>query len=151
MKVISRSLEETELLVESERATLRRDFELWRSGTRERVVSSVASPAGIGAALLVGYLLGGLFQRRAPLPSRRGPQPVIQPETKRQGAAAVLGGLLVSALRWRYGSPWAAVPVWVNWAQARRRKMAAQARPVPGRPPGGPPATPRPPAWQRSR
>lgn len=131
MRIISRSLAEAERLVADERAGLKNDFDLWQTSTRERVKSGLASPRTLGVAAAVAGLL--LFRLTRP---RRASKPVVAPETKKKGAAALLGGLALSALRYRYGSPWAAIPAWVGWARQPGRRIVARSRQGP---------------WQQSR
>lgn len=130
MRIISRSLAEAEVLVADERAGLRREFDLWQASTRERVKANLASPKVLGAAAVAGYLLVALLRRRRPT------QPAVSTETKKKGAAALLGGLALSALRYRYGSPWAAIPAWIGWAREPGRRIVARSRQGP---------------WQQSR
>ncbi len=146
MRIISRSLDETEMLVAQERVALGRDFALWRDETKKRAVAQATSLRGIGiAAAAVGLLATALVKRR-PRRSVRHDEPVIKPETKRKGIAAILGGLAMTGLRMRYGNPWNAVPVFLTWGReqyARRyanrtvRSRAPRAAPpmrVPPRP-----------------
>lgn len=128
MRIISRSLEEAEILVAEERAGLKRDFDLWRHTAKKRAVSQVASVRGAAVAAGVGLLMTMLMRRRLhhrPRPA----QPAIAPETKRKGLAAILGGLAVTGLRMRYGNPWNALPVFLNWSRERYARRYAN-RPV---------------------
>lgn len=103
MKAGDRAVAEAELRVARERLLLASQFAAWR----EHTLGIVASPRGLGAAMLAGFLAGGVMRRRPPKPEAA---PV------KKGFLAVLTGLALSALRWRYGNPWAAVPDLLGWA-----------------------------------
>lgn len=129
MRIISRSLDEAEVLVAQERAALGRDFTLWREETKKRAVAQATSLRGIGiAAAAVGLLATALVKRRPRRAARRD-EPVIKPETKRKGIAAILGGLAMTGLRMRYGNPWNALPVFVTWSRNQYARRYAS-RPV---------------------
>lgn len=96
-----------EARVARERLLLESEFAEWRAHT----LGVLASPRGLGAALAAGFIAGGLIRRRRPKPVEGAPV--------KKGIAAVLAGLALSALRWRYGNPWAAVPEVIGWARSR--------------------------------
>jgi len=128
MRIISRSLEEAEILVAEERAGLKRDFDLWRHAAKERAVSRVTSARGAAVAAAVGLLMTVLMRRRSRDRPRHAPA-AIAPETKRKGLAAILGGLVVTGLRMRYGNPWNALPIFLAWSRDRYARRYAN-RPV---------------------
>ncbi|MCK0508338.1 hypothetical protein [Aromatoleum anaerobium] len=123
------SLAEAEARVARERALLDAQFDAWRAHVR----SELASPRGLGTALMMGFVVGNVMRRRPPRHEAAAPV--------RKGFLAVATGLALSALRWRYGNPWAAVPQLVGWLQQQGAGRAA---------PSGAAATPSPP-WQGPR
>ncbi|WP_332675219.1 hypothetical protein [Aromatoleum sp.] len=129
MRIISRSLEEAEILVAQERAGVGRDFALWRDATKNRVVAQATSLRGIGIAAAVVGLLATVLVKRRPRRFARNDEPAIKPETKRKGIAAILGGLAMTGLRMRYGNPWKAVPVFLTWGRDQYARRYAN-RPV---------------------
>lgn len=122
MRIISRSLAEAERLVADERAGLRNEFDLWQASTRERVKRNLASPRTLGVAAVAGLLLFKLMR------GRRSSRPAVTAGTKKKGAAAILGGLALSALRYRYGSPWAVIPAWIGWARQPGRRIVVRSK-----------------------
>lgn len=151
MRIISRSLEETEILVAEERAGLKRDFDLWRDATKERTVAKAKSLRGVGAVAGAGLVMAALLRGRSRRTARRTArqEPLVAPETKRTGLAAILGGLVVTGLRMRYGNPWNALPVFASWSrdQYMRRQAARRLRTAPGAPVAAGRSAP----WQPSR
>lgn len=137
MRIISRSLDEAEVLVSHERAALEHDFALWRDATKKRAVAQATSLRGIGIAVAAVGLLATALVKRRPHRAARHDEPVIKPETKRKGMAAILGGLLMTGLRMRYGNPWNAVPVFLTWGREQYARRYAN-RPMRARP--APPA-----------
>ncbi|NMG55155.1 hypothetical protein [Aromatoleum aromaticum] len=107
MNTRGKSLAEAEARVALERRLLHAQFAAWRGHVR----TEVASPRGLGAALMTGFVVGNLIRRR---PRRQEAGAPV-----RKGFLAVATGLALSALRWRYGSPWAAVPHLMGWVQQR--------------------------------
>lgn len=119
-----RRVMDAEYRVARERILLSSEFTAWRAHT----LGVMASPRGLGAALLAGFLAGGVLRRRPP---KRHEAPV------KKGALAVVTGLALSALRWRYGNPWNAVPGLLGWAGqlGARPRSGASRPPVAYRPP----------------
>jgi len=107
MNTRGKSLTEAEARVALERRLLDAQFDAWRGHVR----SEVASPRGLGAALLTGFVVGNVLRRR---PRRQEAGAPV-----RKSFLAVATGLALSALRWRYGNPWGAVPHLVGWVQQR--------------------------------
>ncbi|KAI5913005.1 hypothetical protein PA01_18430 [Azoarcus sp. PA01] len=105
MNTPGRSLAEAEARVALERRLLDAQFDAWRGHVR----SEVASPRGLSAALLTGFVVGNVLRRR---PRRQEAGAPV-----RKGFLAVATGLALSALRWRYGNPWAAVPHVMGWVR----------------------------------
>jgi len=129
MRIISRSLDEAEVLVAQERVALGRDFALWRDATKKRAVAQATSLRGIGIAVAAVGLLATALVKRRPRRAGRRDEPAIKPETKRKGIAAILGGLAMTGLRMRYGNPWNAVPVFLTWSRNQYARRYAN-RPV---------------------
>ncbi|NMG17383.1 hypothetical protein [Aromatoleum bremense] len=99
------SLAQAEARVARERALLDAQFDAWRGHVR----NELTSPRGLGAALMMGFVVGNVLRRR---PRRHEAAAPV-----RKGFLAVATGLALSVLRWRYGNPWAAVPHVVGWVQ----------------------------------
>ena len=116
------------MLVAQERARLKDDFLLWRDATKKRAVAQATSLRGVGIVAVVGLVATALLRRRPRRTGRRD-EPVITPETKRKGLAAILGGLAMTGLRMRYGNPWNAVPVFLTWGRDQYARRYAN-RPV---------------------
>lgn len=119
-------LAEAEARVARERALLDAQFDAWSGQVRKEA----ASPRGLGAALAIGFVVGNVIRRRPRRREASAGAPV------RKSFLAVATGLALSALRWRYGNPWAALPHVVGWVrqQGARRTIPPGAAAVPSYP-----------------
>lgn len=119
-----RALHAAEARVAEERIALRRAAADWRRGRRDAAVS----PGGLLGATAVGFLLGGLMQRRRARPAVGA---AAVGAAAGGGVFTVLAGLAMSLLRARYGDPWSAA----SRLLLRRLPPRQRARPPPRTPP----------------
>lgn len=110
-------IEVVEARIARERAALAALVE----GAGERARTAVASPPVMAGAAALGFLLGRVLHGSGHRGAGASPE-----APRRKGITGLVGGLVLTGLRLRYGSPLGALQAVFGAMQARRQRPAAR-------------------------